>query len=65
MSKKLTITDKEAIAIEALKSAIKALPPTLYFTASADFGIEFWKRTKPGEAREAAKPLRCKRAVEM
>ena len=62
-TKRVTATEKEIAAIDAVKAAIKALPRSLYFTADEMFGIEFWKRSGPGEARGVTKPLHCKRAI--
>ena len=61
-NKKVTLTEKEAAAIDALKAAIKALPRSIHFTTDDDSGVEFWKRVGPGEAIGVGKPLRCKRA---
>lgn len=61
-TKKVTLNEKEAAAIDALKAAIKALPSSIHFTIDEDNGIEFWKRVEEGEAVGVGKPLRCKRA---
>lgn len=61
-NKKVTLTEKEAAAIEAFKAAVKALPRSIHFTADDDNGLEFWKRVGRGEAVGVGKPLRCKRA---
>ena len=61
-TKKVTLNEKEAAAIDALKAAIKALPRSIHFTIDDDNGIEFWKRVGRGEAVGVGKPLRCKRA---
>lgn len=62
MAKKVVLTAKEEAAIEALKAAVKALPPSIHFTTDSECGIEFWKRVGHGEAIGVSKPLRCKRA---
>ena len=61
-NKKVTLTEKEAAAIEAFKEAVKTLPRSIHFTTDDDNGIEFWKRVGRGEAVGVGKPLRCKRA---
>jgi len=61
-NKKVTITEKEAAAIEAVKAAVKAMPRSILFSVDDDNGIEFWKRVRRGEAVGVGKPLRCKRA---
>ena len=61
-NKKVTLTEKEAAAIEAFKVAVKALPRSIHFTTDDDNGVEFWKRVGRGEAVMVSTPLRCKRA---
>lgn len=61
-TKKVTLNEKEAAAIDALKAAIKALPRSIHFTTDDDNGVEFWKRVGRGEAVGVGTPLRCKRA---
>lgn len=66
MSKQNDLTEKEVAAIDALKQAIKNLPPSLYIETDDSEGVViFWKRTQKckGEAKEAVPPMRCKRAV--
>lgn len=63
-TKKIRLSEKETMAIDALKAAIKDLPRSIHFTVdNYDGVIEFWKRTGPGSAQGVTNPLRCKRAV--
>ena len=56
-------TAKELAAIEAVKTAIKALPNSLHMSVDAfDGTVDFWKSHRPGSAHGVGKPLRCKRA---
>lgn len=56
-------TEKELAAIDAVKTAIKALPNSIHMSVDdCDGTVDFWKAHTPGSAYGAGKQLRCKRA---
>lgn len=58
-------TEKELQAVEAVKAAVKALPPGVYIeTCEFDGELQFWKRTPNGIASAVMiGALRAKRKV--
>lgn len=62
--KKSNLTPEEATAIDNLKAAIKALPQSLHINIDDCEGtVNFWKRVNSFTAEEAAKPLKCRHAL--